>query len=77
MTLIQRQTRIVRALERLYRRQWQNPGQRSKAVRLLAEFNAKRMAFAGYSAIEARASFKQCMDMAQLNINAGPLFAQP
>lgn len=76
MTLIQRQTRVVRALEGVYRRQWQNPGQRSRAVRLVAGFNAKRMAFAGYTADEARASFKQCMDMAMLNINAGPLFAQ-
>ncbi|MFY9184425.1 MAG: hypothetical protein WBJ45_08230 [Limnohabitans sp.] len=76
MTLIQRQTRIVRVLENVYRRKWQNPGQRSRAVRLLAEFNAKRMAFAGYTADEARASFKQCMDMAMLNINSGPLFAQ-
>ncbi len=76
MTLIQRQTKIVSVLENIYRRKWQNPGQRSKAVRLLAEFNAKRMAFAGYTADDARASFKQCMDIAMLNINSGPLFAQ-
>jgi len=49
MTLIQRQTRFVRALENVYRRKWQNPGQRSRAVRLLAEFNAKRMVMCGPS----------------------------
>ncbi|PUE09024.1 hypothetical protein B9Z51_08825 [Limnohabitans sp. T6-5] len=65
----------MRALENVYRRRWQNPGQRSRAVRLLAEFNAKRMTFAGYAADEARASFVQCVDMAVLNINSGPLFA--
>ncbi len=76
MTLIQRQDRIVRDIERIYRRAWQNPGQRSKAVRLLMEFNTKRMAFAGYSAIEARASFNQCADMARLNSMCGPSLAQ-
>lgn len=70
MTLIQRQTRIVRALENVYRRKWQNPGQRSRAVRLLAEFNAKRMAFAGYTPQEAKDSFEQCRDMAMLSISA-------
>lgn len=76
MTLIQRQARIVRALENVYRRKWQNPGQRSRAVRLLAEFNAKRMTFAGYTADDARASFKQCADMARLNSMCGPSLAQ-
>lgn len=69
MTLIQRQTKIVNALENIYRRKWQNPGQRSKAVRLLMEFNNKRMAFAGYTGQEAKDSFRQCIDMAQLNVS--------
>lgn len=76
MTLFQRQTRIVCALERIYRRQWQNPGQRSKAVRLLGEFNAKRMAFAGYTADEARASFRQCIEVARVNVAFELSFAQ-
>lgn len=70
MTLIQRQNKIVGVLEKLYRRKWQNPGARGKAVRLLGEFNAKRMAFAGYSAAEAKASFMQCIDVAKLNVNS-------
>ena len=69
MTLIQRQTKIVNALENLYRRKWQNPGLRSKAVRLLMDFNNKRMVFAGYTTQEAKDSFRQCADMAQLNVS--------
>jgi hypothetical protein len=69
MTLSQRQTKIVNALENIYRRRWQNPGQRSKAVRLVMEFNNKRMSFAGYTAQEAKDSFRQCADMAQLNVS--------
>lgn len=76
MTLIKRQDLMVRAIERVLRRQWQNPGQRSRATRLLAEFNAKRMAFAGYTKDEARASFSQCADMARLNVSFESSFAQ-
>lgn len=68
LTLIQRQNIIVRALERIYRRKWQNPGRRGKYIRMLGEFNAKRMDFAGYTAEEAKDSFKQCMDMAKINV---------
>ncbi|MFC7460783.1 hypothetical protein [Hydrogenophaga defluvii] len=70
MSLIQRQDGIVRVLENLYRRKWQNPGRRSRAVRKVAEFNTKRMVFAGYTPDEAKASFRQCVDMAVLNLNA-------
>lgn len=75
MTLIQRQDRITRALENIYRRKWQNPGQRSGAVYRMGLFNAKRMAFAGYSKDEAKASFAQCVDMAQINVSFERSFA--
>lgn len=68
MTLIQRQDIIVRAIERILLRKWQNPGQRSGAMYRLGLFNAKRMAFAGYTTAEAKESFNQCADMARLNI---------
>lgn len=74
MTLVQYQTRIVRALENIYRRKWQNPGLRSKAVRLVGEFNNRRMAFAGYSPAEACDSFSQCVDMARLNVDFEQVF---
>lgn len=68
MTLIQRQDGIVRLLENLYRRKWQNPGLRSRAVRLVGEFNTKRMVFAGYTPAQAKESFRQCVDIAILNL---------
>lgn len=67
MTFIQRQNAIVAVIQKLYRKQWANPGLRSKAINKLAEFNEKRMKFAGYSAKEAKASFLQCSDIALLN----------
>lgn len=69
MTLIKRQSIIMRTLERIYLRAWRNPGLRSRAVRRLMEFNTKRMTFAGYTADEAIDSFRQCCDMARLNVD--------
>lgn len=69
MTLIQRQDFIVRAIERILLRKWQNPGARSGAMYRLGLFNAKRMAFAGYTAAEAKESFNQCADIARLNVS--------
>jgi hypothetical protein len=68
MTLIQRQTKITAALENIYRRKVQNPGIRSAAVRRLMVFNTKRMTFAGYTEQEAKDSFRQCCDVAELNV---------
>lgn len=68
LTLFQRQQIFVRAAERLYRRQWRRAEYLNIAVRDLMLFNAKRMVFAGYTKAEADASFRQCCDMAKLNL---------
>lgn len=70
MTLIQRQAPFVRVLERIYGAKFGRPEHRSRAVRALMAFNAKRMEFAGYSRQEADDSFRQCIDIARLNVGA-------
>ncbi len=71
MKLIKRQDIIVSVATKLENTKFQNPGLKSRAVRKLMEFNAKRMQFAGYTKDEATESFRQCMDMARLNLIGG------